>query len=104
MDILIGIAIFGVFIVCVHGAYLIVCDKETEYWQKKKAEKNFKKFLKENNYEVLGTFADKALKESKSNVKEYIAQAKKFLNKPIALETYKLVLVVAVVIAIIAVA
>jgi hypothetical protein len=49
-------------------------------------------------------FADKALKESKSNVKEYIAQAKKFLNKPIALETYKLVLVVAVVIAIIAVA
>ena len=49
-------------------------------------------------------FADNALKESKSNVKEYIAQAKKFLNKPIALETYKLVLVVAVVIAIIAVA
>lgn len=55
MDILIGIAVAAFFLVCIQGAYLIVCDKETEYWQKKKAEKNFKKFLKDNNYEVIGT-------------------------------------------------
>ncbi len=46
MDILIGIAVFGVFIVCVQGAYLIVCDKETEYWQKKKPRKILRSFLK----------------------------------------------------------
>lgn len=55
MDILIGIVVFGIFLACLHGAYLIVCDKENEYWEKKRREKKFKKFLKENNYEVLGT-------------------------------------------------
>lgn len=57
MDILMGLVWAVIFILCMRGAYLIVQDKDAAYRERKKAEKNFKKFLKANDYEVIGNRA-----------------------------------------------
>jgi hypothetical protein len=54
MDILIGIVLAVIFVLCMQGAYLIVRDKDVEYRDRKQAEKNFKKFMKDNDYKVIG--------------------------------------------------
>lgn len=54
IDFLLGAAMGAVILCLLYGAYLMVEDRENEYQDRKRAEKNFKKFLKENDYKVLG--------------------------------------------------
>jgi len=50
----VSVAILAALGALLHGAYLIVQDKDREFKEKKLSEKNFNNFLKENDYKVLG--------------------------------------------------
>ena len=50
----VSVAILAALGALLHGAYLIVQDKDRGFKEKKLSEKNFNNFLKENDYKVLG--------------------------------------------------